>query len=73
MNSQTQNQIVASKLSEVYIWGGGKLAPKQMDVFKNENAPLHLTCGSHHYAVISVEKELYTVSLRRLIFVNVNI
>lgn len=69
-NSQYQNQIVASKLSEVYIWGGGKLAPKQIDIFKGENAPLHLACGSTHYAVINVEKELYTVII---VFITVKI
>lgn len=60
-NSQYQNQVVASKLSEVYVWGGGKFTPKQLDFFKNENAPLHLACGSFHYAIINVEKEIYTV------------
>ena len=58
-----QKQIVASKLSEVYAWGGGKQSPKQLDIFKNENAPLHIACGTFHYAVINVEKELFTVSI----------
>lgn len=62
--SSQQNQIVASKLSEVYIWGGGKIVPKQLDHFKNENAPLHVASGASHYAIITVQKELYTVKFQ---------
>lgn len=52
--------IVASKLSELYIWGGGKQTPQKLDLFKKENAPLKVCVSKTHYAVITVEKELYT-------------
>ncbi len=62
-NSNFQFPIIASKLSEVYVWGGGKLLPKRIEFFKNENAPLVVAIGSSHYAVITVEKELFTWSV----------
>ncbi len=52
--------IIASKLSESYIWGGGKQLPQILEAFKRENAPLQVCVGLSHYAVITVEKELYT-------------
>ena len=51
--------IIASKLSESYIWGGGKQIPQILEFFKHENAPLQVCVGLSHYAVITVEKELY--------------
>src|SRR5690606_30085635 len=63
-SSQFQFPIIASKLSEVYIWGGGKLLPKRVDFFKHENAPLKVAIGLSHYAVITVEKELFTWSVK---------
>jgi serine/threonine protein kinase len=55
--------LIASKLSEVYVWGGGKMQPKRVEFFKDENAPLKVALGTSHYAVITVEKELYTWSV----------
>ena len=42
MNTNQSSIIAASKLSEVYIFGGGTFIPKQVDFFKNEHAPLHV-------------------------------
>ena len=64
-NTQTNNfqfPIIHSKLSEVYVWGGGKILPKRVEFFKNENTPLTVALGSSHYAVITVEKEIFTWS-----------
>jgi hypothetical protein len=54
--------------NKVYVWGGGKLLPKRIEYFKNENAPLIVALGSSHYAVITVEKELYTWSVNIIFY-----
>ena len=54
------HSIIASKLSEVYTFGGGKFLPKQVEFFKKEHAPLFATLGSSHFAVLTSEKELFT-------------
>lgn len=59
-NTNNQNAIIASKLSEVYQWGAGKLLPKSIDFFKNNKAPYSISLGPNHFAVITLERELYT-------------
>jgi hypothetical protein len=68
--SNFQFPIIASKLSEVYVWGGGKLLPKRIEFFKDETGPLIVALGSSHYAVITVEKELFTWSVKIIIQLN---
>jgi NIMA (never in mitosis gene a)-related kinase 9 len=48
--------IITSKLSEIYVWGGGKPI-KKFDIQKD---PLQVSIGPGHYAAINVEKELFT-------------
>ena len=55
-----QNAIIASKLSEVHVWGGGKLTPKLLEMFRNELAAQKVAAGPSHFAVITVERELFT-------------
>lgn len=45
---------------QVYIWGGGKATPRKLDIFKDGKAAAQISSSKNHYAVISVEKELYT-------------
>ncbi|XP_071962809.1 serine/threonine-protein kinase Nek9-like isoform X2 [Antedon mediterranea] len=52
--------IVTSKISEVYYWGGGRITPHKLDLFKAGNSALQVACGHYHFAVVTVEKELYT-------------
>ena len=61
--SNMQYSIISSQLSEVYVWGGGKILPKIVDTFRGENAPLQVAMGPSHYAVVTVEKEVYTWSV----------
>ncbi|XP_053330971.1 serine/threonine-protein kinase Nek9 [Spea bombifrons] len=52
--------VVTSRSSEVYVWGGGKATPQKLDVFKGGCRPQQVCAGDAHFAVVTVEKELYT-------------
>ncbi|XP_078516046.1 serine/threonine-protein kinase Nek9 isoform X1 [Lissotriton helveticus] len=52
--------VVTSRSSEVYVWGGGKSTPQKLDVFKGGCQALQVCAGNTHFAVVTVEKELYT-------------
>ena len=60
INSNTQNAIIASKLSQVYQWGAGRLLPQPIEFFRKNNAPLSVALGPSHFAVITLERELFT-------------
>ncbi|RNA10655.1 serine threonine- kinase Nek9 [Brachionus plicatilis] len=61
-NLSISTQVVSSKLSEVYTWGGGTRLPKRIDLFQRECAALSVSLGRSHFAVVTVEKELFTWS-----------
>jgi len=44
----------------VFVWGGGKVTPRIIDVFKDDKAAAQISCSKNHYAVVTVEKELFT-------------
>ncbi|XP_012823574.1 serine/threonine-protein kinase Nek9 isoform X2 [Xenopus tropicalis] len=52
--------VVTSRSSEVYVWGGGKTTPQKLDVFKGGCRARQVCAGDAHFAVVTVEKELYT-------------
>ncbi|CAH2328938.1 Serine threonine- kinase Nek9 [Pelobates cultripes] len=52
--------VVTSRSSEVYVWGGGKSTPQKLDVFKGGCRARQVRAGDAHFAVVTVEKELYT-------------
>ncbi|XP_070576685.1 serine/threonine-protein kinase Nek9-like [Ptychodera flava] len=52
--------VVTSKVSEVYYWGGGRLTPQKMDIFKDGDSALQVSAAHCHFAVVTVEKEVYT-------------
>ncbi|XP_077989490.1 serine/threonine-protein kinase Nek9-like [Glandiceps talaboti] len=52
--------VVTSKSSEVYCWGGGRQSPQRLDVFKDGDSALQVSAAHCHFAVVTVEKELYT-------------
>lgn len=60
--------VVTSRTSEVYVWGGGKSTPQKLDVIKNGCSARQVCAGNTHFAVVTVEKELYTwvVSVKRI-------
>lgn len=58
--SETPIAVVTSRCSEVYFWGGGKATPQKLDIFKGGCSAQQVCAGSTHFAVVTVEKDLYT-------------
>nr|XP_020649582.1 serine/threonine-protein kinase Nek9 isoform X1 [Pogona vitticeps] len=52
--------VVTSRTSEVYVWGGGKSTPQKLDVIKGGCSARQVCAGNTHFALVTVEKELYT-------------
>ncbi|KAK1339372.1 hypothetical protein QTO34_020055 [Cnephaeus nilssonii] len=52
--------VVTSRTSEVYVWGGGKSSPQKLDVIRSGCSARQVCAGNTHFAVVTVEKELYT-------------
>ncbi|CAL8272583.1 unnamed protein product [Merluccius merluccius] len=52
--------VVTTRYREVYFWGGGKFTPQKLDTFKGGNGAQQVCAGENHFAVVTVEKELYT-------------
>lgn len=52
--------VVTSRYSDVYYWGGGKATPQKLDLFKSGRSGQQVCASNTHFAVVSVEKELYT-------------
>ncbi|XP_063426870.1 serine/threonine-protein kinase Nek9-like [Mytilus trossulus] len=52
--------IIKSKSSEVYQWGGGKFTPQKQDIFTKGKSAVQVAVGNSHFAVVTMEKELYT-------------
>uniref|UniRef100_A0A8C4GMY9 non-specific serine/threonine protein kinase n=1 Tax=Dicentrarchus labrax TaxID=13489 RepID=A0A8C4GMY9_DICLA len=58
--TDTPVAVVTTRSREVYFWGGGKFTPQKMDTFKGGSSAQHVCAGESHFAVVTVEKELYT-------------
>uniref|UniRef100_A0A3B5LPK9 non-specific serine/threonine protein kinase n=1 Tax=Xiphophorus couchianus TaxID=32473 RepID=A0A3B5LPK9_9TELE len=58
--SETPVAVVTTRSREVYYWGGGRFTPQKLDSFKAGSSPQHVCAGENHFAVVTVEKELYT-------------
>ncbi|XP_061599731.1 serine/threonine-protein kinase Nek9 [Cololabis saira] len=52
--------VVTTRSRDVYFWGGGKFTPQKIDSFKGGSGAQHVCAGESHFAVVTVEKELYT-------------
>ncbi|KAK3093484.1 hypothetical protein FSP39_016296 [Pinctada imbricata] len=52
--------VVKSKMSEVYQWGGGKVTPQKQEIFVKGKSAIQVAAGCGHFAVVTMEKELYT-------------
>ena len=52
--------VVSSMTSEIYWWGGGKIIPQKLEMFGQGNTGMDIATGHSHFAVITVERELYT-------------
>ena len=57
--------VVTTRSREVYFWGGGKFTPQKLDMLKAGSSAQHVCAGETHFAVVSVEKELYTWAVSR--------
>ncbi|XP_012562539.1 serine/threonine-protein kinase Nek9 [Hydra vulgaris] len=51
---------VSTVTSEVFFWGGGKHIPQKLDVFTGGSTAIEVSAGFCHFAVVTIEKELYT-------------
>lgn len=60
MVTETPVAVVTTRSREVYFWGGGKFTPQKIDAFKGGSSAQHVCAGESHFAVVTVEKELYT-------------
>ncbi|MBN3294900.1 NEK9 kinase, partial [Amia calva] len=62
LNTVTESPVavVTTRSREVYFWGGGKFTPQKLDSFKGGSSAQHVCAGETHFAVVTVEKELYT-------------
>ncbi|XP_037342934.2 serine/threonine-protein kinase Nek9 isoform X1 [Pungitius pungitius] len=58
--TDTSVAVVTTRSREVYYWGGGRFTPQKMDIFKGGSSAQHVCAGESHFAVVTVEKELYT-------------
>ncbi|XP_037097661.1 serine/threonine-protein kinase Nek9 isoform X1 [Syngnathus acus] len=58
--TETPVAVVTTRSREVYFWGGGKFTPQKLDTFKGGSGAQHVCAGESHFAVVTVEKELYT-------------
>lgn len=52
--------VVSSMTSEIYWWGGGKMIPQKLELFRESNAGIDVSAGHSHFAVVTIERELYT-------------
>lgn len=52
--------LVTSRSSELFYWGGGKQTPQRLEGFSKGRSALQVSLGGAHYAVVTVEKEVYT-------------
>uniref|UniRef100_A0A665WFR3 non-specific serine/threonine protein kinase n=1 Tax=Echeneis naucrates TaxID=173247 RepID=A0A665WFR3_ECHNA len=58
--TETPVAVVTTRSREAYFWGGGKFTPQKLDTFKGGSSAQHVCAGESHFAVVTVEKELYT-------------
>ncbi|XP_052769678.1 serine/threonine-protein kinase Nek9-like isoform X2 [Mya arenaria] len=60
VSEQTVVPVVKSKVTEVYQWGGGRMTPQKQDIFVKGRSAAQVSAGHSHFAVVTMEKELYT-------------
>ncbi|XP_052273748.1 serine/threonine-protein kinase Nek9-like isoform X2 [Dreissena polymorpha] len=60
VSEQTIVPVVKSQVTEVYQWGGGKVTPQCQDIFVKGRSPAYVSAGHSHFAVVTMEKEVYT-------------
>lgn len=48
----------------MYQWGGGKVVPQKQDIFVKGRSAAQVSAGYSHFAVVTMEKEVYTWAVR---------
>ena len=56
--------LVGFCCTQVYFWGGGKTTPQRLELFSKGRSALCVSAGKGHFAVLTVEKKLYTWAVR---------
>ena len=56
--------LVDNCCTQVYFWGGGKTTPQRLELFSKGRSALCVSAGKGHFAVLTVEKKLYTWAVR---------
>ncbi|XP_066935662.1 serine/threonine-protein kinase Nek9-like [Clytia hemisphaerica] len=51
---------VSTLASSVFTWGGGKVVPQKLETFAEGQSGIQVSAGFSHFAVITIEKEVYT-------------
>ena len=51
---------VSTLASDVFFWGGGKVVPQKLETFSEGRSGMQVSAGFSHFAVITIEKEVYT-------------
>ena len=51
---------VSTLASDVFTWGGGKVVPQKLEPFFEGRSGMQVSAGFSHFAVITIEKEVYT-------------
>ena len=52
--------VISVSLLQVYQWGGGKVVPQKQDIFVKGKSAVQVSAGHSHFAVVTMEKEVYT-------------
>lgn len=58
--STFSSPTVSTLTSDVFYWGGGKAVPQKIERFSEGSCGMQVSAGFSHFAVVTIEKELYT-------------
>ena len=56
----TASKSVSTLASDVFTWGGGKMVPQKLEPFFEGRSGMQVSSGFSHFAVVTIEKEVYT-------------
>jgi len=56
----TTPMSVSTLASSVFYWGGGKVVPQKLEPFIEGRSGMQVSAGFSHFAVVTIEKEVYT-------------
>ena len=56
----TTPMSVSTLASSVFHWGGGTVVPQKLETFTEGRSGMQVSAGFSHFAVVTIEKEVYT-------------